>query len=103
MMARSLPGRGNLLGDELGGPVAGQVTVGFELGGERDVAGETEDLELAVGAVALLDHAPAVPVELTGADDPDDGSAVAQRLPLGLVLAVLVAKRRVHPVDQRRA
>ena len=77
MLSSSFPVRGNLLGDERGDRIADQVTVGFELGGERRVAGETEDLELAVGTVTLLDHAPAVPVELTGANDPDDRRAVA--------------------------
>ena len=40
---------------------ADQVPVGLELGGERDVAGEAEDLELAVGAMALFDHAAVEP------------------------------------------
>ena len=53
--------------------------------------------------VTLFDHAPAVPVELARAHDPDDGGAVPQGLPLGLVLAVLVPQRRIHLVDQRRA
>ena len=53
-----------LRGDSVGGPVAGrrgsglgslatdQVTLGSELGGERCVAGQAQDLELAVGPLA---------------------------------------------------
>jgi hypothetical protein len=67
--------RRDLLGYELGRRTADQVPVGFELGGERGVAGEAEDLELGVGPVALFDHAPAVPVELSRTPDPDDRGA----------------------------
>jgi hypothetical protein len=99
----SFPGWSDLLGDALGHRTADQVTFGLELGGERGVADETEDLELAVGTVTVFDHAPAVPVELARAYDPNDGGAIPQGLPLGLVLAVLVPQRRIHLVDQCRA
>src|SRR6266540_4245084 len=75
-------GRGSLAAD--------QVPLGFELVGEGGVAGEAEDLELAVGALACFHHAAPVPVEFARSYDPDDGCAVAQGLPLGLVLLVLV-------------
>src|SRR5215218_4863776 len=48
---------------------AGQIPVGGELGGEGRVAGQAQDLELAVGPLTGLHHAAAIPVELAGAYD----------------------------------
>lgn len=72
--SRAEPGRRDLLGGQC---TADHVPFGFKFGSERGVAGEPEDLELAVGTVALLDHTPPVAVELARAYDPDDGGAVA--------------------------
>src|SRR5215218_10532822 len=69
MCVSSASGRGPL--------AAGQIPLGGELGGERRVAGEAENLELAVGPLSGLHHVPAVAVVLAGAYDPDDGWAVA--------------------------
>src|SRR5215217_6580974 len=94
MYVSSASGRGSL--------AANQVTLGGELGGEGGVAGEAEDLELAVGPLAGLHHAAAVAVELAGPHDPDHRGAVAERPALGEVLVVLLPKGRVEAVHQRR-
>ena len=60
------------------GSLANQIPVGGELRGEGRVAGEAEDFELAVGALAAFHLAAAVSVELARAYDPDDGGTVAQ-------------------------
>src|SRR5215217_9450473 len=94
MYVSSASGRGSL--------AANQVTLGGELGGEGGVAGEAEDLELAVGPLAGLHHAAAVAVELAGSHHPDHRGAIAQRLTLGEVLVVLLPEGRVQAVHQRR-
>jgi hypothetical protein len=86
----------------LGSLAAGQIAFGSELGGEGYVAGEAQDLELAVSPLAGFHHAPAVAVELAGSHDSDDGAAVAQGLALGQVLVVLLlgaASRRSTSAD----
>ena len=65
-----------------------QIPLGGELGGEGRVAGETEDLELAVGLARSPPSADDTGRTHQNRMTPDDGGAVAQRLPLGLVLLV---------------
>jgi hypothetical protein len=74
--ASGIPSRSGQISSR--GSLANQVPVGCEFRGKRRVAGEAQDLELAVGALARLDHASTITVELTGAKHPDDWCPVAQ-------------------------
>src|SRR4051794_735692 len=54
-----------------------QLPLELELAGERGVAGQAQDLELAVGPLPALDHPAPVGVQPAGAHGPDDRRSVA--------------------------